>query len=291
MSDNGLILVALGAVFGSVIAIGILVARVTSGQYSSYEDRAVRAIGEQLNQVHLFMDPERFFQITMLVVVACFLLGFSLARGEILSGCVLGAGFAAIGFVVPRVYLQIAIRKRMIKLNEQLPDGLEMLSSSLRAGMTLSQALSRAAAKCPAPLSQELGVILQEVRLGTSLPDALKHWSDRVQVLDVRLVVGASEIALRLGGNLAETYENLSRLIRERFMFQREVKAMTAEGNMQAVFMALLPFALLIFLSIINPSTMVPFIQSKIGMCAIGLVVVLTLAGFFWIKKIVTIDF
>ena len=69
MSDNGLILVALGAVFGSVIAIGILVARVTSGQYSSYEDRAVRAIGEQLNQVHLFMDPERFFQITMLVVV------------------------------------------------------------------------------------------------------------------------------------------------------------------------------------------------------------------------------
>ncbi|MCF7853773.1 MAG: type II secretion system F family protein [Candidatus Pacebacteria bacterium] len=271
--------------------LGYLVADTFGRSYSTYEQRSIEAFHEKLHQIYIFVDPEKFLKITQLITVLAFIVGFAFGAGNIVRGVFYGVALAAIGFVTPRIALYIIAKRRLEKINEQLPDALDMLGGSLRAGLTLSQAIERNASRTNPPLGQEFGVVCQELRLGTSLRDALRHWSDRVDVLDVKLVVIASDIALRLGGNLAETYEILGRLIRDRYMFRRELKAMTSEGRMQAIVMALIPFVLLLLLSLVNPDTMMPFLKSGMGKVLIGTVVVLTTLAYFWIKKIITIEY
>jgi len=108
--------------------------------------------------------------------------------------------------------------------------------------------------------------------------------------MDVKLTVIASELSLRHGGNLAETYRNLARTIRERFMFQKEVQTLTTEGRMQAIVMTLLPFVILIIMTIIRPKVMLQFLSSPIGIGSVIMVLVMQIIAYFWIKKVMEID-
>jgi tight adherence protein B len=265
--------------------------RLMMTRYSTYEERAVQSITQGLDQMFLFIDPARLHHIGMALAGLAFLVGFVLGGATPVVGGLCGLVGAALGLLAPRVVLRRMVRKRMEKLNEQLPDGLDTLSSSLRAGLTLGQAIERNASRLPPPLAQEFGVISQELRLGTSLDNALQNWSTRNQLIDVKLIVVASSIAMRLGGNLAETYGNLASLIRDRYMFERELDAMTAEGRLQAIVMAAIPFVLFIILLFLNRDPMLAFIASTIGKFMLAMVVAMTVAAYFWIRKIVTIEF
>jgi len=142
----------------------------------------------------------------------------------------------------------------------------------------------------PPTIASEFKIILNECRLGSSLPDALRHWSNRIDLMDVKLTVIASELSLRHGGNLAVTYRNLSKTIRERFMFQKEVQTLTTEGRMQAIVMTLLPFVILIILTLVRHTQMLEFLSSMIGIASVILVLIMQITAYIWIRKVMDID-
>lgn len=279
------------AIAGSVSCIAFFGTRIFLTQYDSYEQLALRRINEELDQVYIFMDPVKFLHLSMLLAGLAFLFGFALAQGDLVAGLVQGIALALVAFVVPRLIIRARIRRRLLALNEQLPEALDMLASSMRANLTLLQALERSIERVRNPIAQEFGVIRQECRLGSGIAAAINHWALRNDLVDLKIVAAATEVSIRLGGNLADTYEGLAQLIRDRLMFEREVGAITAEGRMQGIVMAVLPFIILVIMTFINRSMMVPFITSKVGLLLIALVFVMQVTAYLWIRKIVDVEY
>jgi tight adherence protein B len=275
----------------SLFCIAFFGFRIFFTHYSTYEELALRRINENLDQVYLFMDPLKFYHLSLFSGATFFLLGFAMGGTDLATGFLQGGVLGVLAYFVPGLLVRIRIRQRTEKLCQQLPETLDMLSSSMQAGLTLQQAIERGAKRLPNPIAQELGVITQECRLGTGIATAVNHFAERISVLELKIVSAATEISIRLGGNLSETYEKLGTMIRDRLMFEREMGAMTAEGRMQGIVMAMLPFVILVLMTFINRPLMLPFILSKVGICLLILVAVMQIAAYFWIKKITDVEY
>ena len=275
----------------SLFCIAFFGFRIFFTHYSSYEELALRRINENLDQVYLFMDPLKFYHLCLLCGGIFFLIGFALSGTDLAGAFLQGGCLGVLAYFVPSLLVRIRIRQRTEKLCQQLPETLDMLSSSMQAGLTLQQAIERAAKRLPNPIAQELGVITQECRLGTGIATAVNHFAERISLLELKIIAAATEISIRLGGNLSETYEKLGTMIRDRLMFEREMGAMTAEGRMQGIVMAMLPFVVLVLMTIINRPLMLPFVMSKIGVFALSAVAAMQVTAYFWIKKITDVEY
>jgi tight adherence protein B len=114
--------------------------------------------------------------------------------------------------------------------------------------------------------------------------------ADRISLVDVRILVTAILIQREVGGNLAEILDNLAAVIRARFTIRRQIRVYTAQGRLTGYLLALLPFMLFGILYAINPEYMVVLFTDPIGKVLVGIALVMQLAGFFWIRKIVNIE-
>jgi tight adherence protein B len=213
------------------------------------------------------------------------LLGAAILRNPILAG-VIGvlAGFA------PTVALRFALNRRADKMREQLPDVLTIMASSLRAGHSFLQALDTVAREIPAPANVEFQRLVAEIRLGRPAEDALEALADRVGSPDFRWAVLAVNIQREVGGNLAEILDNVSDTLRERAMMRRQIRVLTAEGRLSAWVLAILPFAIGIYMFAVNPDYVSLLFTTQIGLFMLGVAGVLMVLGILWMRKIVDID-
>jgi tight adherence protein B len=255
-----------------------------------YEEWALQSLRRRLALVPGFLPPERLLQVSFLIAIGLFVLGLALAGRHLLGGLLLGFVLASLGMLFPHLAAAYLARKRIDRLNAELPGALEILSSSLRAGLTLHQAIERNLPRLPPTIADEFHILLGECRLGSSLTDAMRHWADRVGLMDVKLTVIASELSLRHGGNLAESYLRLSQTIRERYLFNQQVQSLTAEGRLQALVMTILPFGILAFMTLIRRNEMLEFLGSPIGIGSVVSVFVMQVAAYFWIRKVMEIE-
>ncbi len=165
------------------------------------------------------------------------------------------AAFAWAAWRVPELGVRLMRRRRAGQFETQLADGLVMTANALRAGFSLLQALDLTAQKAPAPLSQEFGLLLKEHRLGADLSDALKHLAERVDSPDSRIFANSVVILRETGGNLTEIFDTLAATIQERKRVMKKIRAMTAEGETQAYFLAALPVVLGVVLYQLDPKS------------------------------------
>lgn len=277
--------------FGCMACLGYSIcALFLVSRYSSYEERSVKALGSQLSQINAYIDPRWLFHLSVVMTVFCFLLGFAFGAGDIGFGLLFGICFAVAGAIAPRIVIGYMIAKRLDKLNRQLPMGLDMLSSSLRAGLTLRQAIERNLKNLPSVMAEEMSVVIHETRLGSGLTEALKHWADRVGLLDARIIVISAEISLRRGGSLTDTFDTMAELIRAKYVFKKEITTLTSEGRMQALVMTLLPFVILIIMTLVQREMMLEFMMSRLGVVLLLVVLIMQVGAYFWIRKIVSIE-
>ncbi|HPN85316.1 MAG TPA: type II secretion system F family protein [Victivallales bacterium] len=256
----------------------------------SFERHTGDVMARRLSKVYILVPPENLISITVMLSSFLFLSGFFLAGNKVVAGISLGFVMAVFGFFIPHIVISRLVEKHLQRLNEEIPPALEILSSSLRAGLTLRQAIERNIERLPNTVSQEFKIVLYECRLGKSLNEALNNFSERTGLMDAKLTAIASELSLRHGGNLSENYQNLARLIRDRYMFQKEVSALTAEGRMQAIVMTILPFAILLLMTLIRKKEMLEFLASPVGIASILTVFVMQVVAYIWINKVVSID-
>jgi len=192
--------------------------------------------------------------------------------------------------VLPRVALRLLRRRRLVLLEAQLPDALLIVAGGLRAGASLTQALQQLVAESRPPLSQELDLLLREQRLGVALEEALEHLHARVPVASMTLAVSAMRIASETGGHLAETLERTAHTLRSQLALEAKIRALTAQGKLQAAVVGALPVVLIAVLDRMDPQAMGLLFSTRIGWATLAVIALLELAGIVVIRRIVDID-
>ena len=212
-------------------------------------------------------------------------LGMAMLQNLLLAGVT-----GLVGGLLPTLVLRMSLGRRGEKMREQLPDVLTIMASSLRAGHSFLQALDTTAREIAAPANVEFQRLVAEIRLGRPAEDALESLADRVGSSDFRWAVLAVNIQREVGGNLAEILDNVSDTLRERATMRRQIRVLTAEGRLSAWVLAILPFAIAIYMFAVNPDYISLLFTTQIGLFMLGTAGVLMVLGILWMRKIVDID-
>ena len=199
------------------------------------------------------------------------------------------AVFACAAWRLPELGIFLIEQRRAKQFETQLADGLIMTANALRAGLSLLQALDLTAQKAPAPLSQEFGLLLKEHRLGADLSDALKRLAERVGSADSRIFANSVIILRETGGNLTEIFDTLAATIQERKRVMKKIRAMTAEGETQAYFLAALPVVLGIVLYQLDPKSISLFFTTFGGWLMLMAMALMEVAGLSLMLRIVKV--
>lgn len=183
----------------------------------------------------------------------------------------------------------VAKRERK-KFENQLPDTLTLISTSLRAGYSLLQAIEAVAQESPDPTAREFGRAISEIRLGRAVTDALSDVAERMESRDFEWAVLAISIQREVGGNLAEVLQTTAETMLQRNRLRREMKALTAEGRISAIVLSLLPIGLFAIIFAVNPGYIEPLTSTTIGWVMIGGSLTMLAIGMVWLQKIVKVE-
>jgi tight adherence protein B len=203
---------------------------------------------------------------------------------------ILGVVVLLLALGIPFFFLFRAARLRLGVLQSQLPDVLMILASSLRAGHSFLQALDSVAKEIEEPAASEFSRAIAEIQLGRTIDDALESLAERIGSQDLEWAVTAIAIQRKVGGNLAEVLETVAGTIRERETIRRQVRVLSAEGRWSVIILICLPFVIVGYLLLVNPSYLSPLITSPVGRLAIGGAAMLMIVGTVWMRKIVRLD-
>jgi len=200
------------------------------------------------------------------------------------------AGVGVLLLILPCLALKIAERNYHNRFQEQLPEALDLLARALRSGHALTSGLEMVATEMEDPIKSEIGAAVDEINLGLTFQEAFDNLCARVPSTDLRFFTISILIQRETGGNVAEILDNISRLIRERIQFARQVRALTAEGRYSAGVLICLPVFLFIYIYFVNYSYLSLLWKENIGEMMLLGAVVSQLIGAYLIKRIVTIE-
>ena len=201
----------------------------------------------------------------------------------------ISAVVAAAAACAPLLYVRRRRARRLVKLEQQLPDALDLMVRALRAGHAFGAGLQMIGEEMAEPIASEFRFVHDEVNFGVSLEQALTNLSVRIPVTDLRYFVVAVLIQRDSGGNLTEVLANLSRLIRERLKLLRHVRVLSAEGRMSAWLLSLMPFAIGLLMTVFNPDFMAPLWHDPIGISIVRGMLLSMGCGVLMLRKIIRI--
>lgn len=223
-----------------------------------------------------------------LIVIGAAGLGFLV--GSVRVGLPFGIILGVVLGYAPILYLRFAVGRRQRKFTEQLPDVLDLLVGSLRAGYGLSQALGALVEQLPPPASDEFRRVTRSTELGLSVEQALTDMSDRIDAQEVGLVVTAINVQHEMGGNLAETLDTIAETVRDRIRMKGEIRSLTSQQRLTGYILAALPIFMAFLLNMVNPMYMNPLFEPGMMRIVAIAAVVLQVMGFIVISKIVDIE-
>ncbi|MBR3505707.1 MAG: type II secretion system F family protein [Lentisphaeria bacterium] len=292
--DNMYLLASVCAGLCALFATFVIV-EFTSYTSARYKERFLAEAAVELDDVLLQLPANRILDLSIAVAAVSFILFGGLSSflsDEVnwIRTVAIGTVSAVVAFLMPRFYLRTLKKQRLAKFNEQLEDALLSMSSALKAGFSITQALENVASENRYPISFEFTLLLQELRLGVQFDTALRKMADRLESQDFELVAVAIITARQTGGELTTVLEELAGVIRERMRIMQRVRALTSQGRMQAWLIASVPFVLMFAMMHIAPDLMDAFFGSMAGIVVLAAVLVMVVLGFLWIRKITTID-
>ena len=216
-----------------------------------------------------------------LAVAGCF---FTFLFFQIL---LLSFGAAALLAFTPFAILNFKKSRRIDAFNKILPDAIDMMARSLRAGHSMVAAISIVAEHAAEPVGSEFGEVFRKQNFGLPLREALTQLLERVPSQDLRVVVTGILVQKDTGGNLAEILDRTVRVIRERLRIQGEIRTHTAQGRMTGWILCALPVVMLVLINFINPGYSTVLFKEGIGRTLLYTGIVLLCVGGFIIRKIV----
>lgn len=284
-----LVLIFLGAMFAGMFVYTLLESKRDSISYMIEDYRAKSAVwAEDFNRQFVTIDVK---YIVMSVIAVFMLIGFFFGwmiggfLGVFIFLAILAFG-AVVSIRVPSLILESLKRSRGIKVNKQLMDALILLSNSLRSGMDIVQGFEMVSKDLLPPISDEFGLVVKNYRLGTPFEQALDGMIARVDSRMLSYVVKAIIIQRQVGGNLPVIFARLVENIREESKLEEKLQAMTAQQRIQSIVVSIMPFIMMLVMFVFNPTQMISFYTSPIGMIIFLFCVVWIFIGMQVLRKL-----
>ncbi|MEX2293196.1 MAG: type II secretion system F family protein [Acidimicrobiales bacterium] len=230
----------------------------TIGVAGKLVDR-VDAKGNLLQLLDQSRLPVRPGEFVLLVLAAG--VGSAIFLAAITANIVVGFVALVLSPIAGVAYLRRRIARRTRKFEEQFPDALTLIGSSLSAGHTFLRSIQLMCEEADPPISEEFARVVSETQLGDPLVDSLGRMAQRLDIRDVDWVVQAIRIQQTVGGKLADLLYTLADFIRAREEIRREVNVLTAEGRVSAYVLGALPVIVAIFVQVTNPDYLAPMFQ------------------------------
>jgi tight adherence protein B len=240
----------------------------------------------RLERAGMSIRGSEFMSLHIIAVIISSLGVYLLARNLLISLVV-----TLIVVLGPFILLNFKTSQRLKKFDDQLPDTLQLISGSLKAGYSFNQALNMVVDETGPPMSDEFRRVLSEIRMGLPERDALENMARRMNSEHFNWTVMSVNIQREVGGNLAEVMEIIANTIRERDRVMRQIKALTAEGRISAYILIGLPIFLSGILTILNRQYVSLLVTTRIGLVMLSVAAILMIIGIIWIIKIIRIEY
>lgn len=282
---NWQLLIIAICILGTIILGWMAMSRVGIRFMDRYQQNFMDQARMNMADMFLFIDPGPLFAAnTVLLILLPLAIWFITGNWVLMIGAILVAAFA------PRKIYQWLRKRRLNQIQQQMPDALMLLSSSMTAGLGFRPALENLVQNGYPPLAQELALVLREQHMGVKPDEALSNFSKRVPIIDAELFTSAVIVSQDIGGNLAETLRNVADTLRRRLIMEQKIDSLTSQGKLQGIVMALLPVGIIAFLYFMYPETMEPLFSTWFGYLFFGFVAVWEYLGYKMCVKIMTID-
>jgi tight adherence protein B len=244
----------------------------------------ILALDRLLMQSGLGWEVSRFLGMTVLAAALALAaaLYFHLSWRFVLAAPPCGA-------VLPLLYVLRAKKKRMTRLEQQLPDAVDLMARALRAGHALPTAVKMVGDEMTQPIGAEFRTLFEEVNYGISMQEGLLNLASRIPSMDVKYLVIAILIQRESGGNLAELLDNIAAIIRARLKLFGTIRVLSAEGRLSAWILGLLPFCTAALINVVNPKFLSVLWTDPVGHKMVGTLVGLMIFGVLWMRTIIRI--
>ncbi len=270
-----------------VIFVGLFLPKILSGIFNKYQQlqhRQVERTQAALEGVFVSFKPAQLRNWYLIGMIGLGLIGF-LLQGVL--GLIIGV---AASFVLPSFAVKIISEKRRKQFLDQLVDTLNILSSSLKAGLTLPQALEVVVEEMPSPTKEEFALILQQMRMGVPLEEAFTKLRERIKDEDVDIVVISVLVARDTGGNVTHVFSNLTNMIREKKKIARRVKVLTVQARFQGLIISAMPVLFVPFVLSQNPHHFDVFFADSTGQMLLVYAVVSEILGIIAMKMLSKVE-
>lgn len=252
------------------------------------KDRSSTARTMQLiNRADLPLRAGEWWVLRVVAVVTGIALGILLTGEAKWLGAFVGA---LLGLALPPVALRFLAARRAAAFERLLPQSMMLVSTSLRSGFGLPQALDSIARDSAEPIAKEFSRALAETRIGTDIADALDRLAARMGSKSMEMAVMAIRIQREVGGNLAETLETTAKTLRERESLHRQVRALSAEGRLSGYILIALPIGLFLYMMVVNYGYVSLLWTTGPGLFMLVGGIVLMIIGVFWMNRVVKIE-
>lgn len=228
------------------------------------------------------------YRVALLALVLCVTGGwltFTFLHQPLLAVLAAAAGLAA-----PFVRISMDRSKRLMKFEEQLPEALDVMVRALKAGHPFSGTLQLVSEEMNDPIAHEFGITFADINYGLDVKQAFLNLLERVPNMTLMTMVTAVVVQRETGGNLAETLNKISTVIRGRFRLSRRIRTLSSEGRLSAWILAMIPFVLLIIIMVTTPSYLPILLQEEAGHKIIITAFFMQLVGILWIRRIINIE-
>jgi tight adherence protein B len=247
-------------------------------------------VAEKLNLMMIPLSPEKILAGQVGLSLGLGGLVYIMMLPNLKVGAFFGLLTAVIAWFMPKPIVDYMYRKRSRKFVEQMVDGLGLMSNGMRSGLSVVQAMGLVSQEMPEPIKQEFTLILNQNKMGSSIEEAFTALSKRIIADEVEMFVTSVNILKETGGNLAETFDTITTLIRERIKVENKISALTAQALGQGMILMCVPPFMAIVMNSSDPELMKPMFTHPLGWAILAGVVVLEIVAYFVIRKITTID-
>ncbi|MDD5130702.1 MAG: type II secretion system F family protein [Candidatus Omnitrophica bacterium] len=269
----------------SIILISFSLLPVIVQKIQSWQQQKEVVLAKEMDEMFYDKSPKNIVMLYYILPLAFGIGGYVFLQSQIFM--IFGV---IIGVAIPNFILKARYKMRIKKFNDQLLDAINMLSSCIKGGLSLLQGLEVLVEEMPAPISQELGLVVRENKMGIPLEECLSRLNKRLNIDELGLVVNALLVARETGGELTKVFSRLTVTIRDNRKLRESIQTLTMQGRMQGAIMSFLPIGFVFWVLSVNKSHFDIMFSSDIGRMLLIVAVVLQVVGMFLIKKFSTIN-
>jgi tight adherence protein B len=230
-------------------------------------------------------NAPRFRKILAWIEGSSYFVGALLFMNPVFGIWTVGFSFFAIAY-----FAKLLHSRELTRFDNQMVDITYAMKNALKAGLTLQGAMQLIAAEFQPPASEQFTIALREIQLGGTVEQALTHLEQRMPNPEMRILVNAVEILRQTGGNMIETFENVTETLKNRKRVEGKIKTLTAQGRMGAIILCAMPFVMALMLYFLNREYIAPLFNTLLGNIILTIALLLVATGWWIIQKITTIE-